>query len=84
MAEFFWEEWNREKVYGHNLSTDEVEAAWVGRVDYFRGVHPLHGPFTRSYAECPSGREIIIVWRYNEDDFGNEWVFVITAYGGGG
>ena len=83
MDEFFWNEWNLQKIDAHYLAPEEVEFAWRGRRDLRKGTHPIHGEYTESVGRCPSGRIITIVWRYNETDYGIAVVFVITAYGGG-
>ena len=83
MVEFIWIDYNRGKIDHHALSTDEVEFAWCKRQDFARGVDPKHGPYTESFGQCPSGRLIRIVWRYDEDIDGEMKVFIINAYGGG-
>ena len=85
MRRFKWIEWNLNKIDAHGLTTDEVEAA-------FDRVYELSersdGSF-RMYAETPSGRQIWVVWRYDEDedevpdifgDLDEPPIFVITAY----
>lgn len=79
MTQFLWIEFNRQKIDNHALSTDEVEFAWIRRVDLKRRTHPQHGTYTESIGECPSGRRIRMIWRYNEVDDERQ-VFVITAY----
>jgi len=81
MADFLWREWNIQKIDHHALSTDEVEFAWSHRRDVARKHNPEYGEYYESIGRCPSGRIIKIVWRYNKDEFDNESVFVITAYG---
>jgi hypothetical protein len=79
MAEFLWIEWNLQKIDNHNLSADEVEFAWQRRVDVKKRTHPVHGQYCESLGECPSGRMIRIIWRYNQEGDRN-LVFVITAF----
>lgn len=86
MVRFKWVEWNVEKVAGHGLSIEEVEYAWEHRY----GPHQERedGAYETT-GRCPSGRRILIVWRYDEEfDAPSEGqvaevVFVLTAYGGG-
>lgn len=80
MEEFVWIDWNIQKIDNHALSTDEVEFAWRGGSVVKTGVHPVNGSYTVTEGECPSGRPIRIVWRYDVDQDGVEKVFVITAY----
>lgn len=80
MEEFIWIDWNIQKIDNHALSTDEVEFAWHGRVDLGWRDHPTNGPSCTSIGDCPSGRRIKIIWRYNTDRDGEEKVFVITAH----
>lgn len=79
MSEFVWIEFNLRKIDAHALSAEEVESAWRDRRDLKRGQHPEHGPYTVSRGECPSGRRITIVWRWN-DGVDQKQVFVVTAY----
>lgn len=78
-------EWNLQKIAAHGLSAEEVEAA-------FERVYQLDerkdGSY-RMYAEVPSGRQIWVIWRYDQHDdqipdvfgqFDDPPVFVITAY----
>jgi len=85
MRRFKWIEWNLQKIAGHALSADEVEAAF-DRVHVFR--HRRDGSF-EMFAETPSGRRIWVIWRYDREDdeipdvFGEldePDMFVITAY----
>jgi hypothetical protein len=79
VIEFLWIDWNRQKVDNHALSTDEVEFAWRhGRRDLRKKDHP-NGEYWESIGKCPSGRRIMIVWRYNQVG-GENKVFVMTAY----
>jgi hypothetical protein len=81
MTEFIWRESNENKVLAHYLTTEEVEFAWGNSIVVDdRGVHPIHGPYLESIGVCPSGKPIMIIWRYNVDWDGEERVFVITAY----
>jgi hypothetical protein len=85
MRRFKWIDWNLQKIAGHALSAEEVEAA------YNRVVHVERrrdGSF-RMLAEIPSGRRIWVIWRYDResdevpDIFGeveDPAIFVITAY----
>jgi hypothetical protein len=79
VAEFLWIDWNLQKIDNHALSADEVEHAWHNRVDLRKGNHPAHGPFWESTGQCPSGRWITTVWRYNQV-MDRDVVFIITAY----
>ena len=85
MRQFKWIEWNLQKIAAHNLSADEVEAA-------FDRVYDLRerrdGSF-EMFAQTPSGRRIWVIWRYdrNEDkafdaigESDDLPIFVITAY----
>ena len=85
MRQFKWIEWNLQQIDAHGLSAEEVEAAFdrVFQID-----ERDDGSF-KMLAETPSGRKILVIWRYDRDDeeipdvFGqlNEPpLFVITAY----
>lgn len=85
MRQFKWIEWNLQKVDGHGLSADEVEAAF-DRV--FSLQERKDGSF-QMFATTPSGRRIWVIWRYDREDdevpdvFGEldeVPIFVITAY----
>jgi hypothetical protein len=78
VTEFHWIEWNLQKIDNHALSTEEVEFAWQRRRDLRRKDHP-NGEYWESLGECPSGRQIKIIWRYNQVG-DEERVYVITAY----
>ncbi|HXD89163.1 MAG TPA: DUF4258 domain-containing protein [Urbifossiella sp.] len=80
MEEFIWIDWNLAKIDNHALSEAEVEFAWRNGRVVRTGDHPENGPFTETEGECPSGRTIRIVWRYDVDRDGETKVFVITAY----
>lgn len=79
MADFFWIDWNLDKIDNHGLSTDEVEFAWNQRIDLKKRTHPIHGDYWESLGECPSGRRIKMIWRWNEVN-DEKKVFIITAY----
>jgi hypothetical protein len=85
MRRFKWIEWNLQKIAAHNLSAEELEAAFeqVYKVEERRD-----GSF-QMFAEIPSGRRIWVIWRYDREDeaipdvFGeleDAAIFVITAY----
>jgi hypothetical protein len=85
MRQFKWIEWNLQQIDAHGLSAEEVEAAFdrVFQIDERDDVS------FKMLAETPSGRKILVIWRYDRDDeeipdvFGqlNEPpLFVITAY----
>ncbi len=76
---FRWTEHNREKIARHNLSTSEVEYAWKYRFSDESFRHPC-GLYFESFAPCPSGRIIKIVWRWNRPTT-VQVVYVITAFG---
>jgi hypothetical protein len=85
MRQFKWIEWNLQKIEGHALSQEDVEAA-------FDQVYVLEERDDGSYqmfAETPAGRRIWVIWRYDREEdeipdiFGEPIdapVFVITAY----
>ena len=85
MRYFKWIEWNLQKIAAHNLSADEVEAA-------FDQVYDLRERRDGSFemlAQTPSGRRIWVIWRYDRDEdeafdaiseSGDLPIFVITAY----
>ncbi len=80
MIEFIWIDWNRSKIARHNLSETEVEHALrTGKVD-LTGHHPVNGEYFESLGQCPNGRPIRIIWRYDVDWDGEQKAFVITAY----
>jgi hypothetical protein len=85
MRQFKWIEWNLQKIAAHNLSAEEVEAAF-DRVLHLQ--RRDDGSF-EMFAAAPSGRRIWVIWRYDrEDDFLLDAlsdlidvpIFVITAY----
>ena len=85
MRQFKWIEWNLQKIAAHNLSAEEVEAA-------FDRVLHLRERGDRSFemfAQTPSGRRIWVIWRYDREadeafDANEETdelpIFVITGY----
>ena len=83
LPRFRWIEWNLDKIASHGLRSEEVEHAFTHRF----GPHQERddGSF-ETVGETPSGRVILIVWRYDEvfdplEEAGTaEVVFVITAY----
>jgi len=79
MREFIWIEWNLAKIEAHCLSREEVEFAWHRRRDLRKRIDD-HGVTIESAGQCPSGRWIKILWRYNVDRDGETKVFVITAH----
>ncbi len=83
MARFKWDDWNLAKIAAHGLSSDEVEYAYEHAV----GPHAKREDDSyESLGATPSGKVILIVWRYNEEfdalekEFVIQVVFVITAY----
>jgi uncharacterized DUF497 family protein len=80
---FRWIEWNLGKIAAHGLTFEEVERAFERHV----GPHQERsdGSF-ETVGMTPSGRAIMIIWRYDEemdlleDDGTTEVVFVITAF----
>ncbi len=85
MRQFKWIEWNLRKIDAHNLSADDVEAAFE-RV--FSLQERRDGSY-QMYAATPSGRRIWVIWRYDREDdeipdvfgeLGDVPIFVITAY----
>ena len=85
MRRFTWVDWNLRKIAGHALSAEDVEAAF-DRVTWLR--KRRDGSFEMN-AEVPSGRQILVIWRYDREDdeipdvfgdLGDPAIFVITAY----
>ena len=85
MRQFKWIEWNLQKIDAHNLSAEEVEAAF-DRV--FSLQESKDGSF-EMFAATPAGRRIWVIWRYDREDdeipdvfseLGDLPIFVITAY----
>ncbi len=85
MRGFKWIEWNLQKIEAHQLSPDDVEAAF-DRV--LKLVERNDGSY-QMFAETPSGRRITVIWRYDREDdevpdvfgdVGESPIFVITAY----
>ncbi|MHC4607316.1 MAG: hypothetical protein ACYTAF_10375 [Planctomycetota bacterium] len=78
-ALFHWDEYNEAKVDAHGLSRGEVEYAWLHAANSDEYQHPKHGTYWRSTGVCPSGRMIMMIWRWNVRE-GLKGVYVITAY----
>ena len=85
MRDFKWIEWNLEKIEAHNLSADEIEAAF----DRVFHIEERSDGSYQMYAEIPSGRRIWVIWRYDREedeipdvfgDLSEAPIFVITAY----
>jgi hypothetical protein len=81
---FKWNDWNIDKIAAHGLSYEEVEYAFKHRA----GAHAEREDNSyETMGRMPSGRRILIVWRYDEEydalgeDFVVEVIFVITSYG---
>ena len=80
MDDFIWIAWNLAKITYHALSHDEVKHAWRHGTILRKRVDE-HGVSYESEGNCPSGRTIKIVWKYDVDRDGSTKVFVITAHG---
>jgi hypothetical protein len=85
MRHFKWIEWNLQKIEGHGLSAEEVEAAF----DCVFDLRERKDGSFEMFAATPSGRRIWVIWRYDREDdeipdvFGElseTPIFVITAY----
>ena len=85
MRSFKWIEWNIDKIGAHALSTEDIEAAF----DSVFTLNPRSDGSYEMFAETPSGRRVMVIWRYDREEdmmpdiFGelNEApIFVITAY----
>jgi len=85
MRRFKWIEWNLGKVAAHNLSPQEVEAAF----DRVFALRERKDGSMQMYAATPSGRKIWVIWRYDREDdampdvlseLDDVAIFVITAY----
>jgi hypothetical protein len=85
MRHFKWIEWNLQKIEGHGLSVDDVEAAF----DRVLHLEERKEDSYQMFAETPSGSRIWVIWRYDREDddvpdifgeFGVTPIFVITAY----
>lgn len=85
MRQFKWIEWNLGKIDAHALSAEEVEAAF----DRVYTLQERKDGAYQMYAETPSGRQIWVIWRYDQEDdevpdifgdLGEVPIFVITAY----
>lgn len=83
MPRFKWMEWNLDKIAGHGLGFEEVEHAFQNRIGWHQ--EREDGSY-ETIGVTPSGRIILIVWRYDEafDAIETEGtiavVFVITAF----
>lgn len=80
MIEFIWIDWNRAKIARHALGESEVEQVVRSGKIVHTGRHPVNGEFYETVGQCPSGRPIRVVWRYDDDWDGERKAFVITAY----
>ena len=84
MRRFKWIDWNLQKIATHGLSAAEVEAAF-GRAATVQS--RSDGSF-RMTATTPSGRRIVVIWRYDRGgvepnifaDIDDVPTFVITAF----
>lgn len=85
MRQFKWIEWNLQKIDAHDLSAEEVEAAF----DRVLSLQERKDGSFQMFAATPSGRRIWVIWRYDREDdeipdiFGEldeALIFVITAY----
>jgi len=85
MRQFKWIEWNLQKIAAHNLTADEVEAAF----DRIIRLDERQDDSFEMLAEIPSGRRIRVIWRYDREDealpdihgvAADALIFVITAY----
>lgn len=83
MPRFRWIEWNLDKIAAHGLAYEEVEHAFENHV----GPHQERADGSyETIGMMPSGRVILIVWRYDEefdpveDEGTADMVFVITAF----
>ena len=85
MRRFKWIEWNLQKIAAHGLSSGEVEAAF----DRIMDLKVRSDGSYEIYATTPSGRKILVIWRYDRDDdeaadifseLDDPLIFVITAY----
>ena len=84
MRQFKWIDWNIGKIDAHGLSAEEVE----GSFDHVISLQERNDGSFKMLAKTPSGRRILVIWRYNEDDempgvlddLDDPSIFVITAY----
>ena len=85
MRKFKWIEWNLQKIDAHGLSAGEVEAAF----DCIFNLQERNDGSFEMLAATPSGRRILVIWRYDREDdevpdvfgeMGDQPIFVITAY----
>ena len=80
---FKWIEWNLDKIAGHGLFSEDVEHAFDHRLEEHQ--EREDGSF-ETIGSTPSGRCILIVWRYDEEfealepGHVEDVVFVITAF----
>ena len=63
MRPFKWIAWNLQKIDAHNLSAEEVEAAF----DRVISLEERRDGSVRMLAEVPSGRRIWVIWRYDRE-----------------
>lgn len=83
MVRFKWIEWNLDKVAAHGLTSEDVEYAFENRL----GQHQERrdGSY-ETVGTTPSGRILLIVWRYDdvfdplENSGATDAIFVITAF----
>lgn len=82
---FRWIDWNLDKIGGHALSYEEVEFAFENRMAPVQQHERDDGSFM-TIGATPSGRNIRIIWRFDEvvdplaDSGVSKAVFVITAF----
>ena len=85
MRQFKWIEWNLQKIEAHALSSEEVELAF----DHVVSLQERNDGSFQMLAETPAGRQIWVIWRYDQEEdevpdvFGDlppAPIFVITAY----
>jgi uncharacterized DUF497 family protein len=83
VARFKWVEWDLDKVAAHGLTCEEVEHAFEHRLSPHQ--ERRDGSY-ETIGTTPSGRVILVVWRYDEEfdsleETGTtDVVFVITAF----
>ena len=61
MRQFKWIDWNLQKTDAHNLSAEEVEAAF----DQVLSLQERRDGSFQMFAVTPSGRRIRVIWRYD-------------------
>jgi hypothetical protein len=85
VRKFKWIEWNLQKIDAHNLSAEEVEAAF----DRVFSLNQRKDGSFEMFATIPSGRRVWVIWRYDREDdeipnifeeTQDQPIFVITAY----